>query len=188
MKRLLLIVDPQVDFIAGTLPVPGAEEAMDRLAEYIYESDGRYAHKIVTADRHPYDHFSFDGHGGPWPRHCVHDTVGAAVWQHLFAPLYSTSGSVTFLYKGENRDEEEYSIFKNRCAAERIRRIVEDEEIGRIDICGLAGDVCVRSTLTDGVGIFGKNMFHVLTSFSPSLDGGEALAKAIAKLQVTCDR
>lgn len=83
MKRLLLIVDPQVDFIAGTLPVPGAEEAMDRLAEYIYESDGRYAHKIVTADRHPYDHCSFDGHGGPWPRHCVHDTVGAAVWQHL---------------------------------------------------------------------------------------------------------
>ena len=32
MKRLLLIIDPQNDFISGTLPVPGAAEKMEALA------------------------------------------------------------------------------------------------------------------------------------------------------------
>ena len=35
MKKLLLIVDPQIDFITGTLPVGGAAEAMDALAKYV---------------------------------------------------------------------------------------------------------------------------------------------------------
>lgn len=37
MKKLLLIVDPQIDFITGTLPVAGAAEAMDALAKYVKE-------------------------------------------------------------------------------------------------------------------------------------------------------
>ena len=35
MNKMLLIVDPQVDFISGTLPVVGGAEAMDGLAEYV---------------------------------------------------------------------------------------------------------------------------------------------------------
>ena len=31
-NSMLLVVDPQLDFISGSLPVPGAAEAMDRLA------------------------------------------------------------------------------------------------------------------------------------------------------------
>lgn len=188
MKRLLLIVDPQVDFITGTLPVPGAEDTMNRLADYIAESDGLYVHKIVTADCHPFDHCSFKEQGGPWPRHCVHDTVGAAVWQLLFSPLYLTRGEVTFLYKGQDVQTEEYSIFKNHEAAEKIRHIVGTEGIERIDICGLAGDVCVLNTLTDGIGLFGKDMFNVLLQFSPSIDGGKKLNQTIENLQLSCDR
>ena len=32
-NSMLLVVDPQLDFISGSLPVPGAAEAMDRLAQ-----------------------------------------------------------------------------------------------------------------------------------------------------------
>ena len=84
MERMILIVDPQVDFINGALPVPGSLPAMDRLADYILLSDERYAVKIITADRHPYNHCSFKDYGGEWPRHCVHDTVGAAIWPSVF--------------------------------------------------------------------------------------------------------
>jgi len=69
MKKLLLIVDPQIDFITGTLPVAGAAEAMDALAKYVKENGNEYTVKIVTADWHPYHHSSFADEGGMWPRH-----------------------------------------------------------------------------------------------------------------------
>lgn len=169
MNRLLLIVDPQVDFICGALPVPGAEAAMNRLAAYIRENDGKYAHKIITADRHPYDHCSFAACGGPWPRHCVGDTVGAAIWQAVFDALHQTEGEVTVLHKGQNPCVEEYSIFKNREGADAIGRLIEELRIGEIDICGLAGDVCVADTLKDGMAIYGRRMFHLLAEFSPKI-------------------
>ncbi len=184
MKRLLLIVDPQIDFINGTLPVPGAAEAMDSLAEYISQSDGRYAHKIVTADRHPLDHCSFKASGGIWPPHCIHDTAGAAVWQPLFTPLYLTEGDVTFLHKGQKKDTEEYSIFRNRDAAGIITGLVSEMQIDRIDLCGIAGDVCVNDTLKDGVSLFGNEMFNILMRFCPSIDGGTGLTATMKKLGV----
>ena len=42
MSKLLLVVDPQIDFITGTLPVPGAEEALAPLAQFITDSNGEY--------------------------------------------------------------------------------------------------------------------------------------------------
>ena len=81
MKKLLLIVDPQIDFITGTLPVAGAAEAMDALAKYVKEKGNEYNVKIVTADWHPYHHSSFADEGGMWPRHCVQHSVGAAIWE-----------------------------------------------------------------------------------------------------------
>ena len=35
MAKMLLIVDPQIDFINGSLPVPLAAEAMNELASYL---------------------------------------------------------------------------------------------------------------------------------------------------------
>lgn len=64
MKKMLLIVDPQVDFITGTLPVPGAAVAMDALAEYVRAHGEEYSVKVVTSDWHPYHHNSFADEGG----------------------------------------------------------------------------------------------------------------------------
>ncbi len=187
MNRLLLIIDPQNDFICGSLPVGGAEYAMNRLADYISRNSGKYLLKIATADRHPFFHCSFTDCGGEWPRHCVHDTAGAAIWQPLFLSLYETAGAVRFLYKGECEDSDEYSIFKNREASQIIRELVEKENIEKIDICGLAGDVCVLQSLRDGMELFGAEKFNVLTAYSPSLDGGTLLHEMIEKYNLTCD-
>lgn len=188
MKRMLLIVDPQVDFITGALPVPGAESAMNCVAEYISGNNGLYAHKIITVDRHPYNHCSFIEIGGRWPRHCVHDTVGAAIWQPVFDAVYQTDGDVSVLYKGQKSDTEEYSIFKNTESAKAIDRLIKEYGIEQIDLCGLAGDVCVSDTLRDGIKRYGSRIFNILTAFSPSIDGGKTLDSIIEENSIRCDR
>lgn len=188
MKKLLMIVDPQVDFITGSLPVPGAAQAMDALSAYIRAHAAEYHGIIVTGDRHPFRHFSFREEGGPWPRHCVHDSVGAAVWPALMDALYDVAVPVTFLYKGLDPRTEEYSIFKNEQSAAAIDSIVREQGIGRIDVCGLAGDVCVSDTLTDGIALYGPGMFGALPEYSPSLDGGGRLTALINENSLTCTR
>ena len=102
--------------------------------------------------------------------------MGAALWPALVPALYETAGRCVVLHKGQEREREEYSIFQNADARERILATVERLGVTRVDICGLAGDICVLSTLRDGVELLGAGRFAVLGSFSPSLDGGAALA------------
>ncbi len=182
MNKLLLIVDPQVDFINGSLPVPGAEEAMDKLAGYILAQDGTYRRKVVTLDWHPYRHISFVENGGEWPTHCVQYTHGASIWSALIAPLNTTAGELTILHKGTDPDTEEYSIFKNPESATKLKDIIAKHQIDQIDLCGLAGDICVLNTLKDGLKLYPSLRFNVLCSYSPSLDGGEALDNMIKSL------
>ena len=181
MNRLLMIVDPQIDFICGSLPVEGATLAMDTLADFIRKHDGDYIYKVVTSDWHPYRHCSFKEQGGQWPLHCVHHTIGAAVYPALIEPLNTTRGTLKILHKGIYEDREEYSIFKNLASAQHLKTVITTLGIGQIDLCGIAGDVCVLDTLKDGIELYGKEMFNVLTPFCPSLDGGKALSDFLKK-------
>ena len=181
-KKMLLVVDPQIDFIEGTLPVPGAAEAMDALAGYVRAHGDEYAVKVVTSDWHPYRHCSFDREGGPWPAHCIRHSAGAAVWQSLLAALEESRGGYTMLYKGDRIDREEYSIMQNPQSSAALLQIISALGIERVDICGLAGNVCVLNTVTDLKEAIGADKIHVLEQYSPSLDGGVALAEFVAGL------
>lgn len=182
---MLLVVDAQYDFIDGSLPVPGAASAMDTLARYIHDTDGQYILKVFTADSHPAGHCSFKENGGRWPGHCVEGTHGAEIWETLKDAAENTSGVTIFLPKGIEAGREEYSIFANQQSADVLQRLIREYKIKRIDLCGLAGDVCVRQTLLDGVQLYGRRMWRVLQPFSPSLDGGILLKKTIETL---CDK
>jgi len=182
MPRALLIVDPQYDFINGSLPVPGAEKSMRDLAAHIASSDGAWQLKIVTCDFHPWGHCSFKESGGQWPRHCVAHSRGAAIWPNILEAIFTTAGDSHILAKGENSNKEEYSIFQ--AAAQKLDTLFAANEIDGVDICGIAGNVCVLNTLKDGVARYGKNMFRVLPQFCPSLDGGGTLADFCQKEQI----
>jgi len=183
-NRMLLIIDPQIDFVTGSLPVPGAVQAMDSLSEYIGHTGSDYSHIIVTADRHPMRHRSFKSEGGEWPVHCVEDSVGAALWPPIMERLLDIPDKVTILHKGENAAIEEYSILKNKEAREQIYAIINDKTIGKIDICGLAGDVCVADTIRDWITFSEKTDLRVLQQFSPSIDGGKTLDSLISKYRL----
>lgn len=177
--KLLLIIDPQIDFIYGSLPVPGAADAMTRLASFIREQGDSYSCKIVTTDWHPVNHFSFESNGGPWPSHCVQDTQGAAILPDLLKALNCTPGKVFILTKGLDPETEEYSVFRNSASNDAFRKIVAEYNINEVDICGLAGDVCVLNSLKEGLSLYPGIIFKVLDEFSPSLDGGKSLREFI---------
>lgn len=183
MNKMLLVVDPQVDFINGSLPVNGAAEAMDSLAEYVKKHGDEYMIKIVTSDWHPYRHCSFDREGGQWPPHCIQHSVGAAIWQSLLVALNESKGGFTLLYKGDSVDKDEYSIMQNGKSANIILRLIAAMRIEQIDICGLAGNVCVLNTARDLKGIVGGDMINILEEYSPSLDDGTSLKEFISQLK-----
>lgn len=182
MKRILMIVDPQLDFISGSLPVPQAAEAMQQLAAYIDHQSGNYIYAIVTTDWHPADHCSFQENGGIWPTHCRQGTTGAALFEPLEQALEKSALPTAILRKGTDSNREEYSIFQNAVAADRIHHILQETGAEGIDLCGLAGDVCVQNTLKEGIERYGASFFHVLEAFSPSLDGGATLHKTLHTL------
>lgn len=188
MSKLLLIVDPQIDFINGSLPVPGAAAAIDSLANHI-KSHGKEYHIIaVTLDWHPFSHASFTDNGGQWPLHCVAYSVGASVWPTLMDVLSLHPRKVIFLTKGIKDAPEEYSVFANINSTDRLISAIRESDINNIDLCGLAGDICVAATLSDGVRLLPDCQWQVLESFSPSLDGGKHLKQLTTKLNVPCVR
>ena len=173
--KLLLIVDPQIDFISGSLVVPGAVKAMDGLSKYVEENSKNYDLIFITADWHPITHCSFKENGGEWPMHCVQHTIGAAIYQGIIDALNKTKSDYMVLTKGDNENREEYSIFNNVARGDVLKSFAKDSNIAEIDICGLAGDICVLNTLKDALQVFHGAKFNVLEKFTPSIDGGKAL-------------
>ena len=173
MKTLLLIVDPQNDFITGSLPVPEAIPAMDLLASHLSSlaPDAVY----VTMDAHPFGHISFESRGGEWPTHCVKYSEGAAIYPALMTALIESADAGTpvhFLEKGTSPDRDEYSAFAEEVPSEFTTA-------DNILVCGLAGDVCVHTTLSDLCKHGLSTKLEVLTDASPSLDGGAKLQALI---------
>ena len=100
MKQLLLIVDPQNDFINGSLAVAEAEAKMQALASYIATNAERYQAIFVTMDSHPANHCSFADNGGIWPPHCVLHTPGWDTPAYLDEALAQSQAIVLRYYKG----------------------------------------------------------------------------------------
>ncbi len=171
--RMLLIVDPQIDFITGTLPVPCAEKAMDSLADYLLNHGNEYALICVTCDRHPLRHSSFKDFGGIWSKHCIEASVGASIWPPIMEALQEYSHKTHILYKGEDIAKEEYSIFQSSKGAAEIQALIDKENITELDICGLAGDVCVADTLKDATLIYPDIRFHLLDKYTAYLQSAK---------------
>lgn len=180
MNKLLMIVDPQYDFINGTLPVDNAEQKMNALCEYI-KNHNDYEAVVITADWHPENHCSFMDNEGDWPKHCVAYTHGAAIYEPIIQTLRELNIDYTVLTKGVLPNREEYSIFSNDNSRNWLYTIINAKYINQIDICGIAGDICVYKTLLDGIITYGENQFNLLIDFCPSIDGGEKLKNVDVK-------
>jgi nicotinamidase/pyrazinamidase len=159
VKRALIIVDVQNDFIpGGALPTRGGDEVVpviNRLQKY-------FDLTVATQDWHPKGHRSFasqhpgkkpgeviDLDGLPqvlWPDHCVQESWGAELHPDLAMERVSY-----IVRKGTDPGIDSYSGFfdNGRRKATGLERWLRAEEVTDVYITGLATDYCVLWTARD---------------------------------------
>jgi len=141
-QTALVVVDVQNDFCpGGALPVKDGDQVVPALNKYIEKFRASKTPIIFTRDWHPPDHNSFKEQGGPWPPHCVQNTVGARFHSDLLVPP-----EAEIISKADKQDEA-YSFFQGTDMARRLR----ERGIKRLLVGGLATDYCVRETVLDGL-------------------------------------
>jgi nicotinamidase/pyrazinamidase len=137
--KTLVIVDVQRDFCnpEGALYVKGGEALPEKIAGKAKEYDA----VIMTLDWHPANHCSFKCMGGLWPEHCIAFTDGAGLPKE-FGPIMADGA---FLYfKGQDPDKEEYGAFSDLPEDDSVFAVLAMSD--RIDVCGIAGEYCVKET------------------------------------------
>lgn len=175
-ERMLIIVDPQIDFTTGSLATAKGPEAMDRLAAAINNGVlDNYTWVIVTQDAHPTDHCSFVENGGVFPPHCVQETEGMNVYPSLEKALVDSHfGNYHFMTKGDLADKEEFSIFQNARSGEKLTYIIKEEvKFEGIDVCGIATDYCVYETVKDLMNIYPAKQIRVVTNCIAAVDDND---------------
>lgn len=157
---LLVVVDMQHDFLpGGSLAVPGGDE----IVPLINQLGKRFTNVVFTQDWHPADHLSFASqHPGKapfdtvelaygtqvlWPDHCVWATHGAQLSVDIDIP----HGQLV-LRKGFRREIDSYSAFQeaDRQTLTGLAGYLNEREVGRLYVVGLATDFCVAWTAIDG--------------------------------------
>ncbi len=129
MRKILLVIDMQKDFIDGSLGTKEAQTIVDRVAEEI----GKYPAENVfaTRDTHPADYLETqEGRNLPVV-HCVKGTPGWEINEKIAAAL----GSAEIIDK---------PTFGSVALAEKIKALAEKEEL-EITLVGLCTDICVVS-------------------------------------------
>ena len=85
------------------------------------------------------------------------------------------------LEKGNIRSKEEYSVMDNHLSSLILLRAIGLYKIQQIDVCGIAGDYCVKESI-EGLLKHGlKDNICVLKDFCPSIDDGTVLNNFIAE-------
>lgn len=140
-KSVLLLADLQVDFCpGGALGVPGGDEIIQTVNDYVRFFYSRRMPIIATRDWHPPNHCSFQEQGGPWPVHCIQTSRGAQFHPDLIVPP-----GTTIVSKATDPKKEAYSAFEGTTLEERLR----DMSAETLYVSGLATDYCVKQTVLD---------------------------------------
>ncbi|MBZ9777925.1 bifunctional nicotinamidase/pyrazinamidase [Psychroflexus sp. CAK8W] len=159
--KTLLIVDAQLDFMPGG---GLAVENGDQIVSHINLIQPLYDLVLATQDWHPEHHMSFaSNHEGHkpfenkeiegydqtlWPDHCVQSTKGAE-----FHPKMRTNCIEAIFRKGTDPKIDSYSAFydNHHKKSTGLAGYLKEKGCETIDVCGLAGDICVYFTIKDAL-------------------------------------
>jgi nicotinamidase/pyrazinamidase len=147
MSRALVIVDVQNDFCeGGSLAVAGGAAVAAAISLYVANSD--YDHIVATRDAHrdPGGHFASEpDYVDTWPPHCVVGTPGAE-----FHPGLDLQRVESVFDKGAFAAA--YSGFEGaNVDGTSLQDWLRSNDVGDLDVVGIATDYCVRATAIDAV-------------------------------------
>ncbi|HSR67729.1 MAG TPA: bifunctional nicotinamidase/pyrazinamidase [Acidobacteriota bacterium] len=139
----LLVVDAQNDFFpGGALAVDEGDEIIPVLNAWIEAAEEAGSKIYATRDWHPENHSTFKPQGGPWPVHCVQGSRGAE-----FHPRLNLPSRTKVVSKGDEPDSEGYSAFQATDLSSRL----QNDDVVRLWVGGLAQDYCVKHTVLDAL-------------------------------------
>lgn len=190
-EDVLVVVDVQYDFLPeGNLAVAGGDE----IVPLINALAKKFRNVVFTQDWHPADHISFaSNHPGKapfdtieldygtqvlWPDHCVWQSHGAELSKDLDIP----HGQL-IIRKGYNRDIDSYSGFQeaDRETLTGLAGYLNERDVGRLFVVGLATDFCVAWTALDGAA--GGFDVTVIEDATRAIDANGSLEKAWADME-----
>lgn len=162
MKSCLIIVDVQNDFLPdGSLPVPEGNKIIPIINKLIPDFDLI----IFTQDWHPNDHKSFASQHPDknvfdsinlnglnqvlWPDHCIQGTIGADICNDI--NINEIKGDFYIFKKGIDKEVDSYSGFydNGKKNSTGLAEFLNERNVTRVFICGLAMDFCVKYTAID---------------------------------------
>jgi len=190
-QDVLVIVDVQYDFLTGgSLAVAGGDD----IVPLINKLATRFRNVVFTQDWHPADHISFASqHPGKapfetieldygtqvlWPDHCVWQTRGAELSRDLDIPH-----AQLIIRKGYNRSIDSYSGFQeaDRETLTGLAGYLNERDVGRLYVVGLATDFCVAWTALDGAA--GGFDVTVIEDATRAIDANGSLQQAWADME-----
>ena len=131
MKKVLVVVDMQNDFIDGSLGTKEAQSIVSNVVKKIKEWDGDI---IATLDTHNPDYLcTREGKYLP-VEHCIVNTEGHKIRTEVNDALLN-AGATRFVHYLE----------KPTFGSTELPELVEDSEVGYIELVGLCTDICVVS-------------------------------------------
>ena len=128
MKKVLIVVDMQNDFIDGALGTPEAQAIVPSVKKKIEEYRARGDKIIFTRDTHNEDYLNtMEGKYLP-VKHCIKDTDGWQICDELKPYANDVIDKITF-------------------GSVELPQILKSygEEIEELELCGLCTDICVIS-------------------------------------------
>ena len=131
MKKLLVVVDMQNDFITGALENKEGQMIVDKLADYIRDFDGDI---IATRDTHTEEYMATqEGKKLPVP-HCIRGTEGWNIVPAVQAALDKKAETASVRY-----------IDKPTFGSCKLGETVASEAYTDVELCGVCTDICVIS-------------------------------------------
>lgn len=149
-RTVLVEVDPQIDFISGSLAVAGGEEVITPLNRVSRKVRAKMGSVVISGDDHPPQTPHFD----IWPVHCVAGTEGAK-----FHPDLEIEPEDIILAKGREQTDGYSATEGVGPNGETLESIIQPRgwENVAVYIGGLATDYCVKATALDLAEEFGHH-------------------------------
>ena len=153
MKRLLIVVDFQNDFVNGSLGFDQAKELEKPIVELIKEYQKNNDEVVYTMDTHPQNYLkTYEGKHLP-VTHCVENTEG---WQ-----LY---GQVKNLLKNAR------CFIKPTFPSLELAEYLKDKEYQDITLVGLVSHICVLSNAIMAKAALPQTPIRIMMNATSSID------------------